>query len=108
MAKINVDVFGTVFHTGKDCHPELKRLFTTAYFKHSKKVVDFFSDWPADADKPQNQLFGGTVENLEPATAEPDPNDAAPWKWDLEPDLFSLDLDWPDLLDELRDRGPAE
>jgi len=107
MAKINVDVFGTVFHTGKDCHPELKRLFTTAYFKHSKKEVDFFADWPADADKPQNQLFGGTVENLEPATAEPDPNDAAPWNWNLEPDLFSLDLDWPDLLDELRDRGPA-
>ena len=108
MAKINVDVFGTVFHTGKDCHPELKRLFTTAYFKHSKKEVDFFADWPADADKPTNQLFGGTVENLEPATAEPDPDDAAPWNWNLEPDLFALDLDWPGLLDELRDRGPAE
>ena len=108
MAKINVDVFGTVFHTGKDCHPELKRLFTTAYFKHSKKEVDFFVDWPADADKPTNQLFGGTVENLEPATAEPDPDDAAPWRWDLEPDLFALDLDWPELLKELRDRGPAE
>jgi len=107
MAKVNVDVFGTVFHTGKDCHPELKRLFTTAYFKHSKKEVDFFENWPADADKPENQLFGGTVENLEPATAEPDPNDAAPWDWNLEPDLFALDLDWPDLLDELRDRGPA-
>ncbi|WP_434521088.1 hypothetical protein [Halorubrum sp. AS12] len=107
MAKINVDVFGTVFHTGKDCHPELKRLFTTAYFKHSKKEVDFFADWPADADKPTNQLFGGTVENLEPAIAEPDPDDAAPWNWNLEPDLFSLDLDWPDLLDELRNRGPS-
>ncbi len=107
MAKVNVDVFGTVFHTGKDCHPELKRLFTTAYFKHSKKEVDFFGNWPADADKPTDQLFGGTVENLEPAAAEPDPNDAAPWNWDLEPDLFSKDLDWPDLLAELRERGPA-
>jgi hypothetical protein len=107
MAKVNVDVFGTVFHTGKDCHPELKRLFTTAYFKHSKKEVDFFENWPADADKPTDQLFGGSLENLEPATAEPDPNDAAPWDWNLEPDLFALDLDWPDLLDELRDRGPA-
>ena len=107
MAKVNVDVFGTVFHTGKDCHPELKRLFTTAFFKHSKKEVDFFADWPADADKPTNQLFGGTVENLEPASAEPDPDDAAPWNWNLEPDLFSLDLNWTDLLDELRDRGPA-
>ena len=107
MAKVNVDVFGTVFHTGKDCHPELKRLFTTAYFKHSKKEVDFFENWPADSDKPTDQLFGGSVENLEPATAEPDPDDAAPWDWNLEPDLFALDLDWPDLLDELRDRGPA-
>jgi hypothetical protein len=107
MAKVNVDVFGTVFHTGKDCHPELKRLFTTAYFKHSKKEVDFFGNWPADSDKPTDQLFGGSLENLEPATAEPDPNDAAPWDWNLEPDLFALDLDWPDLLDELRDRGPA-
>jgi len=108
MAKVNVDVFGTVFHTGKDCHPELKRLFTTAYFKHSKKEVDFFGNWPADADKPTDQLFGGTVENLEPANAEPDPNDAAPWDWNLEPNLFALDLDWPELLDELRNRGPAE
>ncbi|WP_049983593.1 hypothetical protein [Halorubrum sp. BV1] len=108
MAKVNVDVFGTVFHTGKDCHPELKRLFTTAFFKHSKKDVDFFDDWPAEADKPTNQLFGGMVENLEPADAEPDPNDAAPWDWNLQSDLFALDLDWPDLLDALRDRGPAE
>ncbi len=108
MAKVNVDVFGTVFHTGKDCHPELKRLFTTAFFKHSKKDVDFFGNWPADADKPTDQLFGGTVENLEPAAVEPDPNDAAPWDWNLEPDLFALDLDWPELLDVLRDRGPAE
>ena len=107
MAKVNVDVFGTVFHTGKDCHPELKRLFTTAFFKLSKKEVDFFENWPADADKPTDQLFGGSVENLEPATAEPDPDDAAPWSWNLEPDLFALDLDWSDLLDELRDRGPA-
>jgi len=108
MAKVNVDVFGTVFHTGKDCHPELKRLFTTAYFKHSKKEVDFFADWPADADKPTDQLFGGTVDNLEPALTEPDPDDAAPWDWNLRPDLFALDLDWPDLLEELRQRGPAE
>ncbi|WP_256412385.1 hypothetical protein [Halorubrum rubrum] len=102
MAKVNVDVFGTVFHTGKDCHPELKRLFTTAYFKHSKKEVDFFADWPADADKPTDQLFGGTVENLEPAAVEPDPNDAAPWDWNLEPDLFSKDIEWEGLLDLLK------
>ena len=107
MAKVNVDVFGTVFHTGKDCHPELKRLFTTAFFKHSKKEVDFFENWPADSDAPTDQLFGGTVEDLEPAAVEPDPNDAAPWNWNLQPDLFSLDLDWPDLLGELRERGPA-
>ncbi|MGZ0746714.1 hypothetical protein [Haloparvum sp. AD34] len=108
MAKIGVDVFATVGHTGKDLHPELKRLLTMAFFKLSKKEVDFFGDWPADADYPTDRLFGGTVEELEPALEEPDPDDAAPWSWDLEPDLFARDLDWPDLLELLRDRGPVD
>ncbi|WP_224447010.1 hypothetical protein [Haloprofundus salilacus] len=105
-AKIGVDVFGTVGHTGKDLHPELKRLTTLAYYKLDKKTVDFFEEWPADADHPVGRLFSGSVENLEPSESEPDPNDAAPWRWDLRADVFSRDLDWPDLLDELRDLGP--
>ena len=107
MAKINVDVFATVGHTGKDLHPELKRLLTLAFFKHSKKEVDFFENWPADSDTPTDRLFGGTVEELEPALEEPDPNDAAPWAWDLEPDLFARDVGWDELGQLLRDRSPA-
>lgn len=106
-AKINVDVFGTIGHTGKDLHPEVKRLTTLAYFKTDQKTVDFYDHWDADSDMPDDRLFGGTLENLEPATSEPDPDDAAPWNWNLEPDLFSLDLGWDDLLEELQQRGPA-
>ncbi len=106
-AKLGVDVFATVGHTGKDLHPELKRLLTLAFYKHSKKEVDFFNNWPADADYPTDRLFGGMVEELEPALEEPDPDDAAPWSWNLEPDLFSRDLDWKELGHRLRDRGPA-
>jgi hypothetical protein len=105
-AKLNVDVFGTVGHTGKDIVPELKRLTTLAYFKSEKKSVDFFNSWDSESDFPQDRLFGGSVENLEPALDEPDPDDAAPWNWNLKADLFALDLDWPELLDELVDRGP--
>ncbi len=101
-AKINVDVFATVGHTGKDLHPELKRLLTLSFFKHSKKEVDFFQNWPADSDSPADRLFGGLVEDLEPATQEPDPDDAAPWKWDLDPDLFGKDLSWENLLKTLK------
>jgi len=106
-AKIGVDVFATVGHTGKDLHPEVKRLLTFAFFKYQKTEVDFFGRWPAEADMPTDRLFGGTVENLEPALEEPDPDDAAPWAWNLESELFARDLDWPELLDRLRSRGPA-
>lgn len=108
MAKLDVDVFATVGHTGKDLHPELKRLLTLAFFKHSKKEVDFFDNWPADEDYPTDRLFGGALEELEPATEEPDPDDAAPWAWNLEQDLFAQDLDWVELAQRLRERGPVE
>jgi hypothetical protein len=97
-AKIGVDVCGLICHSGKDLHPEAKRLSTLPYFKREKKVVDFFERWPADADMPADQLFGGSIEDLEPTGTEYDPDDAAPWSWDLESDLFSLDLGWSDLL----------
>ncbi|GAB3315106.1 hypothetical protein [Haloplanus salinarum] len=107
-AKIGVDVFATVGHTGKDLHPEVKRLLTLAFFKTEKKSVDFYGNWPADADMPTDRLFGGTVEELEPALEEPDPDDAAPWAWNLEAELFARDLDWSELLDRLRTGGPPD
>jgi hypothetical protein len=78
-AKIGVDVCGLICHSGKDLHPEAKRLATLPYFKREKKVVDFFERWPADSDMPTDQVFGGSVEELEPTGTEYDPDDAAPW-----------------------------
>ncbi len=101
-AKIGVDACGNVIHTGKDAHPELKRMATLAYYKTDKKVVEFYDRWPADGDHPTDQLFGGSIEDLEPTGHEPDPNDAAPWSWNLESDLFSQDLSWSDILSKLQ------
>lgn len=61
-----------------------------------------FEYWPADVNIPATRLFGGTVEELEPALEEPDPDDAAPWAWNLEAELFARDLNWSQLLDCLR------
>ncbi|WP_255151329.1 hypothetical protein [Halorarius halobius] len=107
-AKIGVDVCGLIAHTGKDVHPEAKALATLPFYKVDQKTADFYSYWPRDEDFPVDQRFGGSLENLEPTAAWYDPDDAAPWSWDLQPELFSDDLDWPDLLDELRRQGPAE
>jgi len=105
---VPTDVFATVGYTGNGFHPELKRLLTLAFFKHSKTEVDCFENWPADSDAPTDRLFDATVDELEPALEEPDPDDAAPWAWDLEPDLFARDVDWDELGQLLRDSGPAE
>jgi hypothetical protein len=105
-AKIGVDACGLVVHTGKDCHPEAKRLATLAYWKQEKCVAEFFERWPADADHPVDGLLGDPVEDLESTGAEYDPDDTAPWSWDLDSDLFVRDLSWSDLLSEIRDYGP--
>jgi hypothetical protein len=107
-AKIGVDTCGIIGHTGKDLHPEVKRLTTLGVFKATKRRAEFYDRWPADADFPADQLFGGDLEDLEKSSIEYDPNDAAPWSWNLRADLFAEDFDWPELLDLLRDRGPAE
>jgi hypothetical protein len=107
-AKLNVDAAGAVGHTGKDLHPEAKRLATLCFWKLEKDVVEFFEGWPSDADRPEDQLFGGPLEDLEPANVEYSPDDSAPWAWDLEPELFARDLDWDELLTTLKERGPAE
>lgn len=106
-AKIDVDVCAIIGHTGRDVHPEVKRLATLPFFKPDKKTAEFYESWPADAEFPVDRRFGGTLEELEKATGY-DPDDAAPWKWNLRPELFSRDLDWPQLLDALQDVGPAE
>ena len=79
-----------------------------ATFRDNLSGAEFFERWPADADRPVDGLLGGPVEDLESTGAEYDPDDAAPWSWNLEPELFTRDLDWPELLAQLRDRGPVE
>jgi hypothetical protein len=108
MSKLGVEVCGVIGHTGKDVDPEVKRLTSLAMYKLAPEVVEFFETWPADDDYPDDRLFGGSLKELEATDVEYDPDEPAPWSWNLEPDLFALDLDWPALLDELRDRGPAE
>ena len=107
-AKIGVYACGIVVHTGKDLHPEAKRMATLPFFKSEKKIAQFYQNWPSDADMPTDLLFGGDIEDLEKSGADYSPDDAAPWAWNLEPELFTLDLDWDELLQELQNRGPAE
>ena len=108
MSKVGTEVVGVIGHTGKDVDPEAKRLTNLAFWREKKDSLDFFSDWPANSDRPANQLFGGSLESLEATSATYDPDDAVPWNWNLKSELFSKDLDWADLLDELRRIGPTD
>lgn len=107
-AKVNIDVAGCICHTGKDYHPEAKRLTTLAFQKHDKTTVEWFRRWGGDDDEPSEPLFGGAVEDVEPYFGSYDPDDSAPWAWDLPIDLFQVDTSWDGLLDWLIERGPAE
>jgi hypothetical protein len=87
--------------------PLAKRFVTLTCWKAETRVAEFFERWPADADRPVDGLFGGPVEDLASTGAEYDPDDAAPWCWNLGPELFTRDLDWPELVAQLRKRGPT-
>ena len=106
--KINVWTTAIIGHTGKDLHPEVKRLTSLALWKTAKEEAQFYESWPADSDEPADPLFAGEVQPIEPARTEYDPDDAAPWAWDLCSELFSNDLDWRGLRDLLQERGPDE
>lgn len=106
-AKLGVDQFTAIGHTGKDLHPEVKRLTTLAAFKSDRTTAEFFESWPSDSDRPTGRKFGGELEEIEPAVDGYDADDAAPWAWNLPEDVWTKDYDWPELLDWLRERGPA-
>jgi len=106
-AKVGVEIVGLIGHTGKDLHPEVKRLTTLAYIKHSKAEAEFYERWPADSDQPADLAFDGTLEAV-PKAEGYEPDDAAPWAWDLRQEVFSNDLGWSELRDELADLGPAD
>lgn len=106
-AKLGVAMVGVVGHTGKDLHPEVKRLTTSAIWKETKKEARFYHNWPGDADRPADPMFPDPVQDFEKATSGYDPDDAAPWAWNLRAELFAEDATWPELLELLRERGPA-
>ncbi|MFA9516336.1 hypothetical protein ACERIT_03820 [Halopenitus sp. H-Gu1] len=108
MSKLGVEMVIVIGHTGKDVDPEIKRLTSLAFYKTEPKIVDFYERWPSNSDQPTDQLFGGSVSALEATRVDYDPDEPAPWEWNLRSGLFDLDLDWETLLDELRSRGPAE
>lgn len=105
-AKLNVDVAGLVCHTGKDLHPEAKRLATLPIYKPEKKTAEIYDRWPSDSEAPEDLSFSGPLEDLEKAAASYDPDAAAPWSWNLKADLFSENLSWSQLLETLRVEGP--
>ncbi|WP_226022491.1 hypothetical protein [Halomicrobium salinisoli] len=91
-------------HTGKDLHPERKRLSTLAFYKAAKKSAEFFERWSADSDAPTDRLFGGSLEEIKKATGY-DPDDAAPWSWNLRAGLFEEDIEWDALLEFLKEKA---
>lgn len=105
-AKMGVDMASLVGHTGKDIHPEAKRLCSLGIHKTDPKTAEFYGSWPAESDRPTDELFSGSVEGLEATTLGYDPDDAAPWRWDLDAELFARDTDWSGLLALLRETGP--
>lgn len=104
--KISMDTCEVICHTGKDLHPEAKRFAILCFYKTQPDVAEFYERWPADADFPDDRLFGDGIADLEPTGAEYDPDDATPWSWDLKTDLFAQDFEWSEFLDELKRRGP--
>jgi len=108
MSKLGVEVVSVIGHTGKDVAPEQKRLTNLALYKTEQKEVEFFSEWPAESDRPDGRLFGGSLSNLEATSVNYDPDDAAPWSWNLDGELWSKPLDWSELLEQLKQQGPDE
>jgi hypothetical protein len=70
-------------------------------------ILDRSSQFRRSApDPPADRLFGGDIEDLEPTGMGYDPDDAAPWSWNLKADLFVDDPEWSELLDPLLSHGP--
>lgn len=105
-AKIGVDLEAAILHTGKDGHPERKALTTTAFWKSNPKEATFYDKWDRDSAEPEDPIFSGELKELERATGY-DPDDSAPWSWNLQPGLMDDDLTWSEKLAKLKEVGPA-
>jgi hypothetical protein len=108
MSKLGVEVVGVIGHTGKDVHPEQKRLTSLAFYKDAPGRATFYENWPSDSERPAGELFGGDLVDLEPTLTEYDPDDASPWTWDLDPDVFNRSFaDWDEFGAILDETGPT-
>lgn len=105
-AKLDVEISACIGHTGKDVHPEVKRLTTLALHKESKTEVQFYSRFPSDDEDPADPLYPDPLTNFEKTTGY-DPDDAAPWAWNLPEGVFQTDASWPELYHQLKQEGPV-
>jgi hypothetical protein len=106
-AKLGVTFCGIIGHTGKDVHPEAKRLTDLAFWKEEPTTVEFFRTWPSGDDRPDDLAFGAPVEDLEAPGPDYDPDATAPWSWDLDADLLEAE-DWATVRQDLAVAGPLE
>jgi hypothetical protein len=103
-SKLGVEAVGVIGHTGKDLHPEQKRLTTLPFFKEEQTFVGFFEEWPAEAENPSDRRFGGSLVNLEKTVSGYKPDDASPWAWDLETDIITSPSEsWNELFHLLKE-----
>lgn len=101
MSKLSVEAVAVIGHTGKDVDPEMKRLTNLAIYKTAPEVAEFFAEWDADADFPQDRLFGGSLKQVEATTVEYDPDDPAPWSWNMPSDIFKNASGWEEIKTNL-------
>lgn len=108
-SKIGVKLCAVIAHTGKDVHPEHKRLTNLAVFKSAPDEAEFFESWDADSDAPEGSLFGGPVEDIEKTSWDYDPDEASPWSWDLPEGVFNTAFEgWSEFADLLAETGRVE
>lgn len=108
-SKIGVSLVGVIGHTGKDIHPEHKRLTNLAVRKPAADVAEFYGSWDADDDEPTDLLFGGPIEDIQKTSWDYDPDEASPWAWDLPEGVFNTAFEgWSEFAALLADVGRAE
>jgi hypothetical protein len=108
-SKLGVEACGAIGHTGKDVDPEAKRLTNLAFWKDAPEEATFYERWPAESDRPDGELFPGELSEIEPTLTSYDPDDVAPWSWDLDPDVWDYEFDtWSGFRDRLLEIAPEE
>ena len=106
-AKLHIDAAIVVGHTGKDLHPEVKRLTTTAVWKEEKRRTALFDRWVGEDSRPSEPVWPDPARDWEAPRSSFDPDDSATWSWDLKPGLWNIEAgSWSERLQLHRKRGP--